>query len=286
MGNYNKDIIAEVLMNNTQCEICGEEVVLPFKCSYCGGLFCGEHRLPERHNCTDLPKKNPHRKERTERYQKLSEYYEYHSKKRHSKKRVIKKIVKFSVITIIAIFLISTAYFTLQQLQLIQNPSTPNMPTLTPYVEVNYEVVGWFFGESIGYNYTYLVLDVTITNYKCSEIYINGDYGFTVVVNNKIYKPAIESIVSRVYGFSEVSEFYQDKFRIGGWEGRFLYSFYLYNDVGLPNQATLLDTGSVSGIIIFKFGDPTVIPQQPQILNKPFVLQYSSKAKVVINQIG
>jgi len=26
---------------------------MPFKCSYCGQLFCGEHRLPENHDCPE-----------------------------------------------------------------------------------------------------------------------------------------------------------------------------------------------------------------------------------------
>lgn len=27
---------------------------MPFKCRYCGGYFCAEHRLPEKHNCPGL----------------------------------------------------------------------------------------------------------------------------------------------------------------------------------------------------------------------------------------
>ncbi len=34
-----------------RCQVCGKKVTLPFRCSYCGGLFCEEHRLPENHNC-------------------------------------------------------------------------------------------------------------------------------------------------------------------------------------------------------------------------------------------
>ncbi|MEM2850012.1 MAG: AN1-type zinc finger domain-containing protein [Candidatus Bathyarchaeia archaeon] len=34
-----------------KCQQCGEEVAIPFKCSYCGKLFCYEHRLPENHQC-------------------------------------------------------------------------------------------------------------------------------------------------------------------------------------------------------------------------------------------
>lgn len=34
-----------------KCDFCGAEEDLPFTCSYCGGTFCGEHRLPEAHAC-------------------------------------------------------------------------------------------------------------------------------------------------------------------------------------------------------------------------------------------
>jgi hypothetical protein len=37
-----------------KCEHCGEEVALPYKCSFCGGYFCVEHRLPENHDCSSL----------------------------------------------------------------------------------------------------------------------------------------------------------------------------------------------------------------------------------------
>ncbi|MGB9676534.1 MAG: AN1-type zinc finger domain-containing protein [Candidatus Bathyarchaeales archaeon] len=37
-----------------QCERCGKEVFLPFKCPYCGGYFCAEHRLPENHECPQM----------------------------------------------------------------------------------------------------------------------------------------------------------------------------------------------------------------------------------------
>lgn len=37
-----------------KCDVCGKEVAMPFKCAFCGGLYCGDHRLPESHNCTQL----------------------------------------------------------------------------------------------------------------------------------------------------------------------------------------------------------------------------------------
>jgi len=35
------------------CQYCKKDVVLPFKCPYCGGYFCSEHRLPENHACPE-----------------------------------------------------------------------------------------------------------------------------------------------------------------------------------------------------------------------------------------
>ncbi|MHA1261136.1 MAG: AN1-type zinc finger domain-containing protein [Candidatus Freyarchaeota archaeon] len=37
-----------------KCEFCGKEEYLPFKCKYCGGYFCIDHRLPENHNCSPV----------------------------------------------------------------------------------------------------------------------------------------------------------------------------------------------------------------------------------------
>ncbi len=34
------------------CDFCGEDVEHPFSCNYCERSFCGDHRLPENHNCT------------------------------------------------------------------------------------------------------------------------------------------------------------------------------------------------------------------------------------------
>lgn len=33
------------------CDICGAIEPLPYKCKWCGGTFCSEHRLPEKHDC-------------------------------------------------------------------------------------------------------------------------------------------------------------------------------------------------------------------------------------------
>lgn len=44
----------------TFCEHCGEPInYLPFKCKYCGGVYCKKHRLPENHQCTFEIKHGP-----------------------------------------------------------------------------------------------------------------------------------------------------------------------------------------------------------------------------------
>jgi len=42
-----------------KCEQCGEEVLLPFRCSYCQSYFCLKHRLPESHSCSNIPQRAP-----------------------------------------------------------------------------------------------------------------------------------------------------------------------------------------------------------------------------------
>ncbi len=42
-----------------ECKQCEKQVDLPFKCKFCGGYFCLEHRFPENHNCPNIPPKTP-----------------------------------------------------------------------------------------------------------------------------------------------------------------------------------------------------------------------------------
>ncbi len=36
------------------CDNCGKQVSMPYRCRHCGGTYCGDHRLPESHNCSGL----------------------------------------------------------------------------------------------------------------------------------------------------------------------------------------------------------------------------------------
>ncbi|WP_331236299.1 rhomboid family intramembrane serine protease [Natronorarus salvus] len=37
-----------------QCDLCGADENLPYKCHRCGGTYCATHRLPENHSCVGL----------------------------------------------------------------------------------------------------------------------------------------------------------------------------------------------------------------------------------------
>ena len=38
----------------SRCDRCGNEVVLPFSCQYCGGRYCADCRLPPNHDCVNI----------------------------------------------------------------------------------------------------------------------------------------------------------------------------------------------------------------------------------------
>ncbi|MFB6078563.1 MAG: rhomboid family intramembrane serine protease [Halarchaeum sp.] len=40
------------------CDRCGKQVGMPYRCRFCGGTFCDEHRLPENHECPGLEEWN------------------------------------------------------------------------------------------------------------------------------------------------------------------------------------------------------------------------------------
>jgi len=37
-----------------KCSECDREISMPFRCKFCGELFCSQHRLPENHQCSGL----------------------------------------------------------------------------------------------------------------------------------------------------------------------------------------------------------------------------------------
>jgi Zn-dependent protease len=47
-----------------KCQKCGQEIFLPFRCQYCGGYFCPDHRLQENHECPQMDQARMPKEER------------------------------------------------------------------------------------------------------------------------------------------------------------------------------------------------------------------------------
>lgn len=47
-----------------KCQYCEKVPYLPFKCPFCGGYYCVEHRLPENHSCSEFWRAKIPRRER------------------------------------------------------------------------------------------------------------------------------------------------------------------------------------------------------------------------------
>ncbi|MCW4029655.1 MAG: hypothetical protein NWE92_08420 [Candidatus Bathyarchaeota archaeon] len=61
-----------------QCQACGQETMLPFRCPFCGGQFCSAHRLPENHNCPGISNARAQRQEQVMTNQAYNSYnYSY-----------------------------------------------------------------------------------------------------------------------------------------------------------------------------------------------------------------
>jgi Zn-dependent protease len=60
---------------NMNCQKCQKQIYLPFKCPYCGGYFCSEHRLPENHECPQIEQaRTPRQETRPITIQKQKQY--------------------------------------------------------------------------------------------------------------------------------------------------------------------------------------------------------------------
>ena len=59
-----------------RCDKCGVETYMPFQCPYCGGQFCGTHRLAEAHDCVRMDLARAKRQEEAQ-WSQQSGPYEY-----------------------------------------------------------------------------------------------------------------------------------------------------------------------------------------------------------------
>jgi Zn-dependent protease len=61
-----------------QCQVCGTETMMPFRCPFCGGQFCSAHRIPENHKCPGISQARAQRQEQVMTQQAYNNYnYSY-----------------------------------------------------------------------------------------------------------------------------------------------------------------------------------------------------------------
>jgi len=60
-----------------KCHYCGRDEPLPFRCQYCQGFFCSEHRLPENHACPEGWRARASREETPQTIKRGRSPYEY-----------------------------------------------------------------------------------------------------------------------------------------------------------------------------------------------------------------
>lgn len=109
------------------CDKCGNEVALPFKCSYCGGNYCTDHRLPENHDCPGKgetekiePQKQPQADEERERPQ-FQFRYDFHPLEPPERRRG--RRFPYPGATLTLLILIVSVFFIQLAAQLILGPA-------------------------------------------------------------------------------------------------------------------------------------------------------------------
>jgi len=105
----------------SRCQICGKTEFPSYKCNYCEGFFCSDHRLPPNHDCqyvklwkerTPITTKTKRKGERVE--------YDIHEIKKVKKRR--KKGVKKKIALVISLLLI-VVYISLSHLITSKTPN-------------------------------------------------------------------------------------------------------------------------------------------------------------------
>jgi uncharacterized protein YkwD len=94
----------------TRCDECGKEVTLPFRCNFCKGYFCVEHRLPENHACLFAPPRTPlghwKAKKNTKKWKtSVPVRKSYSSKSSRGKKAALAIIAISSIVLLLFVFL-------------------------------------------------------------------------------------------------------------------------------------------------------------------------------------
>jgi len=91
-----------------KCQVCNQETLLPFRCTFCGGQFCSVHRLPENHACPRIDFARSQRREQVITPQSYNSYqYSYNLGQQPRRKRQVssspKELKHISVATLLVI---------------------------------------------------------------------------------------------------------------------------------------------------------------------------------------
>jgi hypothetical protein len=147
-----------------------------------------------------------------------------------------------------------------------QIPKTPTPTTTTPaqspYVEVDYKTIGWFFDNGYITNDTYLLINITMRNDGYSKEILSDPWGFNVTINDVSYSDyGLGSIPVALYngtGILETAINYSSGV-FNYTTGTFTYSNYTYKELtnfasnfsALPD-VSLANGGIISGTIAFE----------------------------------
>jgi hypothetical protein len=136
-------------------------------------------------------------------------------------------------------------------LQIFQNPSS----STSPYVELDYKTVGWFFGSTLlggTYNHTYLILNVNIINHGYSSVYWGS---LNVTINGQEYQA--EYYCPTLYNSTGINAIQYD-----------------FSSLTLSIYYSLNDGQSAKGYVIFEF--VPVSSASSQIWKSQFTVGYSA----------
>ena len=198
-----------------KCEYCDKEIFLPFKCPYCGGYFCSEHRLPEKHECSSLPKKplfwyqkqrqNIARTEYPKKTVKEGKFFFTKEKQpeiehKGTKRKIpVKKVVALSVVAVILVVVLWNAPLIISTIQ-------------NYFAQFSYTEVRVLAGmpkdieiEGNKYVFTYKCKDILFPDLSDDKFYVfvgltkEAYKGFPLIEGEKYDAFGIEIIVSKIH---------------------------------------------------------------------------------------
>ena len=94
-----------------KCQVCSQETLLPFRCQFCGGLFCSEHRLPENHACPRIDFARTQRQEQVMTPQSYNSYqYTYNLGQSRQARHISSSPKELKHITVAALLVIGIGF--------------------------------------------------------------------------------------------------------------------------------------------------------------------------------